>query len=76
MDTTRGCALVQQFSVVKSNVVVDRVMFFTGLKPFPGRSPRKDICAVMVSFARGGSVRLQAHQHCVTNTSYRFVRDP
>ena len=51
METTRGCALAQQFSVVKLNVVVERVTFFTGLKPFPGRSPRRDICAVMVSLA-------------------------
>ena len=51
METISGCALVQQFSVVKLNVLVDRVTFFTGLKVLPGRSPTRDICAMMVSLA-------------------------
>lgn len=55
---SRGCALVQQFSVVKLKACVDSVMFFTGLKLFPGRSPRREIWAVMVSLACGGSVKL------------------
>ena len=51
VEMTRGCALAQQFSMVKRKALVERVMFLAGLKPFPGRSPRRDICAVMVSFA-------------------------
>lgn len=65
VETTSGCALVQQFSVVKLKVLVERVMFLTGLKPFPGRSPCRDICAVMVSLAWGGSVRLHRHHQCL-----------
>ena len=40
---SRGCALVQQFSVVKLKASRDSVMFWVGLKPFPGRSPLSDI---------------------------------
>ncbi len=75
VETTRGCALVQQFSVVKLNVLVDRVTFFTGLKLFPGRSPTRDICAVMVSLARGGSVKLRKHQ-CSVSMILHLGRDP
>ena len=40
---SKGCALVQQFSVVKLKASCDSVMFWVGLKPFPGRSPLSDI---------------------------------
>lgn len=43
MVISRGCALVQQFSVVKLKASRDSVMFWVGLKPFPGRSPLSDI---------------------------------
>ena len=43
MVISRGCALVQQFSVVKLKASRDSVMFLVGLKPFPGRSPFNDI---------------------------------
>ena len=52
---------MQQFSVVKLKVSMEREMLATGLKLFPGRSPLRDIRAVMVSFAAGGSVRLQGN---------------
>lgn len=61
---SRGWALAQQFSVVKLKVSMEREMLATGLKLFPGRSPLREICAVMVSFAAGGSVRLQGNHVC------------
>ena len=60
---------------MKLNIMVDRVTFFTGLKLFPGRSPTRDICAVMVSLARGGSVRLRKHR-CSVAKAYDIKRPP
>ncbi len=64
---SRGWALVQQFSVVNLKVSRESEMLATGLKLFPGRSPLKDICTVMVSFAAGGSVRLQGRLYLVSH---------
>lgn len=65
----RGCATVQQLSVVKLKVLGDNTTKGAGLIWLPGKSPLTDMVAWITSLLAGGSVKLHPNRKfstCVT----------